>query len=113
MAALIVWLAGSLLSAPANRPVGNLPTDLNGRNVQFPSTSGATLRGWFLPGKKGAGAIVLMHGVRGSRLDMLDRARFLVHAGYSILLFDFQAHGESTGSHITFGQLESQDAKAA
>jgi fermentation-respiration switch protein FrsA (DUF1100 family) len=54
-----------------------------------------------------------MHGVRANRLSMLDRARFLSHADYSILLFDFQAHGESTGEHITFGYLESMDAQAA
>ena len=29
-----------------------------------------------------------------------------------VLLFDFQAHGESTGEHITFGYLE-RDAQAA
>ena len=54
-----------------------------------------------------------MHGVRANRLSMLDRARFLSHADYSVLLFDFQAHGESTGEHITFGYLESIDAQAA
>ena len=107
------WLAGSLLSAAANQPVGNLPSDLAGSSVQFSSGSGTTIHGWFIPGKKGAGAIILMHGVRGNRLNMLDRARFLSQAGYSILLFDFQAHGESTGEHITFGYLESMDAQAA
>ena len=54
-----------------------------------------------------------MHGVRASRLDMLDRARFLSNAGYSVLFFDFQAHGESAGTQITFGFLESRDAQAA
>lgn len=44
---------------------------------------------------------------------MLERARFLYQAGYSSLLFDFQAHGESAGEHITFGYLEQQDAWAA
>ncbi len=63
--------------------------------------------------RKGAGAIILMHGVRANRLSMLDRARFLSHAGYAVLLVDFQAHGESTGEHITFGYLESRDAQAA
>ena len=107
------WLAGSLLSATANQPVGNLPSDLAGSPVQFPSASGVTIHGWFIPGKKGVGAIILMHGVRANRLSMLDRARFLSHADYSVLLFDFQAHGESTGQHITFGYLESMDAQAA
>jgi uncharacterized protein len=41
------------------------------------------------------------------------RARFLRNAGYAVLLFDFQAHGESVGQHITFGYLESRDAQAA
>lgn len=107
------WLAGSILSAPATQPVGNLPYGLAGSPAQFPSASGATIHGWFIPGKKGVGAIILMHGVRANRLSMLDRARFLSQADYSVLLFDFQAHGESTGEHITFGYLESMDARAA
>ena len=101
------------MTTPANQSVGNLPPDLQGRNVQFASGSGADIRGWFTPGKRGAGAIVLMHGVRANRLSMLERARFLCRAGYSVLLFDFQAHGESTGQHITFGYQESKDAQAA
>jgi pimeloyl-ACP methyl ester carboxylesterase len=59
------------------------------------------------------GAVVLMHGVRANRLSMLDRARFLARAGFTVLLFDFQAHGESPGAHITFGYLESRDVRAA
>ena len=54
-----------------------------------------------------------MHGIRANRLQMIGPARFLFHAGYSVLLFDFQAHGESTGKHITAGYLESRDAAAA
>jgi fermentation-respiration switch protein FrsA (DUF1100 family) len=44
---------------------------------------------------------------------MVARAQFLNAAGYSVLLFDFQANGESPGSHVTFGRLESLDASAA
>jgi len=54
-----------------------------------------------------------MHGVRANRLSMVERARMFLGAGYSVLLFDFQAHGESPGKHITFGFLESLDAQAA
>src|SRR6185437_12808012 len=80
------WLAGNRLSAPSNQAVGNLPSDLSGTSVQFPSESGATIHGWFIPGKKGGGAIILMHGVRANRLSMLERARFLSRADYSVLL---------------------------
>ena len=54
-----------------------------------------------------------MHGVRSSRRSLVARARFLNRAGYSVLLFDFQAHGESPGEQITFGALEAGDARAA
>ncbi len=57
--------------------------------------------------------MILLHGVRANRSVMLSRARFLWQAGYSVLLIDFQAHGESPGEHITFGYLESRDARAA
>ncbi len=108
-----VWLAGSMLSAAVNQPVGKLPSDFNGRRVEFSSASGATIRGWLIDGRKESGVIILLHGVRANRLSMLERARFLSRAGYAVLLFDFQAHGESTGQYITFGYLESMDARAA
>lgn len=107
------WVAGGFLTTPANQPVGNLPSDLYGESVQFSSESGSTIHGWLIPGERQRGAVVLMHGVRGNRTSMLERARFLSHAGYTVLLFDFQAHGESPGKQITFGYLESRDARAA
>jgi fermentation-respiration switch protein FrsA (DUF1100 family) len=108
-----VWIAGGSLSKAAPARVGELPSDLTGRNVEFASESGSMIHGWFLPGRAGQGAVVLTHGVRANRLAMLGRARFLSRAGFAVLLFDFQAHGESHGSHITFGYLESRDAQAA
>lgn len=44
---------------------------------------------------------------------MVARAQWLSRHNYAVLLFDFQAHGESLGKHITFGFLESRDASAA
>jgi fermentation-respiration switch protein FrsA (DUF1100 family) len=44
---------------------------------------------------------------------MVQRARVLNDHGFAVLLFDFQAHGDSLGSHITFGRLEAMDAAAA
>ncbi len=109
----LIWLAGTALSHSVNRAIGDLPTDLSGHNVAFLSESGATIHGWFIEGHGSKSTVILMHGVRDSRLSMLDRARFLAAAGYAVLLFDFQAHGESKGESITFGHLESRDAQAA
>jgi fermentation-respiration switch protein FrsA (DUF1100 family) len=44
---------------------------------------------------------------------MIGRARFLAKAGYSVILVDLQAHGESDGDHITFGHLEARDVQAS
>ncbi|MBX7219279.1 MAG: lysophospholipase [Blastocatellia bacterium] len=107
------WIAGSLLYAPYRKVVGQLPPDLQGRSLTFDSQSGARLQGWFLPGKPKRGAVLLLHGVHATRLAVLNRARFLKQAGYAVLLFDFQAHGESSGDQITFGWRESQDAQTA
>lgn len=108
-----LWMLGSHLAAPAPHPVGQAPGFLHASPVSFPSDSGSTIRGWFVRGTPGRGGIVLAHPVRSNRLDMLDRAAFLQRAGHSLLLFDAQAQGESPGEHITFGYLESLDARAA
>jgi alpha-beta hydrolase superfamily lysophospholipase len=44
---------------------------------------------------------------------MVDRALFLRRAGYSVLLVDLQATGETKADHITFGWKESRDVLAA
>ena len=106
------WLAGSTLASPSPAAIGDPPPDLPASPVRISSGSGETLRGWFVPGIAGRGAVVLLHGVRATRLSMLARARFLHQDGFSVLLCDFQAHGESTGRHITFGYLESRDAQS-
>jgi fermentation-respiration switch protein FrsA (DUF1100 family) len=108
-----VIAVGLFLSAPARAILGAAPADIPVENVSIASASGATLRGWLVPGRPGVGAVVLMHGVHGNRLSMLRRARLFHAEGFAVLLFDFQAHGESTGTRITFGRREGQDAAAA
>src|SRR5262245_27454938 len=108
-----VWMAGGSLASPHRQPVGNIPADLNAQEIRFPSQSGSTISGWSAPKQNGKGTVILLHGIRSTRLSMVERARFLSHAGYGTLLIDLQAHGESTGQQITFGYLESRDTAAA
>lgn len=54
-----------------------------------------------------------MHGKDANRLAMMRRAEKFSSLGYSALVFDFQAHGESEGDRVTLGLLESMDATAA
>lgn len=108
-----MWLACGQLIAPIPHPSGQPPADLDAQSVAFASESGSTIRGWFCRGTAGQGAILLLHGVRANRLDMVSRAEFLHKLRYSVLLIDFQAEGESPGAKITFGYLESRDVVAA
>jgi uncharacterized protein len=89
------------------------PPDLPLDDVVLRSGSGSTLRGWFATGRAGGGAVLLLHGIGASRLDMVDRARFLRSAGFSVLLIDFRGHGESSAAEPTYGGLESRDADVA
>ncbi len=106
---------GVVLWAPARAAVGAPPADLPGavEDVRIPSASGAVLRGWHVAPPRARGAVVLLHGAWSDRASMLRRARLLADRGFAVLLFDFQAHGESPGRRITFGQLEALDAGAA
>jgi fermentation-respiration switch protein FrsA (DUF1100 family) len=107
------WCVTLLLTQPNRRTIGEPPADLHARAITFRSESGAALRGWYVEGVRGHGAVVLMHGVHADRRAMIGRARLLAQAGYAVLLFDFQAHGESEGEAITFGWRERLDAQAA
>ncbi len=108
-----VLVVGLLLAHPAQTRIGSPPPELGAETVEFRSSSGATLHGWLAPGRPGGGVVVLMHGVRGNRLAMVRRAQVLKQNGFGVLLFDFQAHGESVGRQITFGYLEGRDAASA
>jgi fermentation-respiration switch protein FrsA (DUF1100 family) len=101
------------VTSASHHAIGPAPAGLDAVEVAFPSRSGSQLRGWFVPGRPGKGAVLLLHGVHANRLAMLPRARFLHALGYAVLMPDFRAHGESSGNHTTFGALESRDANAA
>ena len=111
---MATWMVGSILSAPHQTAQISIPTKaISAKRIVFNSNNGNRLVGWLALGDEQHGGILLMHGVRSNKQQMLNRAIFLNQAGYSVLLFDFQAHGESIGEHITFGYRESKDAEAA
>jgi alpha-beta hydrolase superfamily lysophospholipase len=110
---LAVLGVGQLLSAPWHRKAMDPPPHLRAERVTIESLSGERLAAWlFVPASPRA-AVVVLHGVRASRTDMLERAELLWRHGFAALTPDLQAHGESTGTHITYGQLESRDVESS
>ncbi len=108
-----VLAAGELLSAAVPHAIGDAPPDLGARTVRLPMDAGASVAGWYAPGQRGQGAVLLLHGVHADRRAMLERARFLKRAGFAVLLIDLPSHGESSGERITFGWREAEGVKAA
>lgn len=108
-----VGTAGYFLTKPAARTIGPAPADLRAESVRIAVPAGRFVAGWLVRGTPGRGAVLLLHGVRSDRRQMLARARFLHVAGHSVLLVDLPAHGESTGERITFGAREAEGAAAA
>ncbi|AGB04306.1 alpha/beta hydrolase family protein [Aciduliprofundum sp. MAR08-339] len=83
-------------------------------DVELRTSDGLKLKGWFIKG--GERCVVLLHGYSVSRWDkvyMRPMMEELWKSGYSVLTFDFRAHGESQGKHTTIGDREFEDVVTA
>ena len=104
---------GWQLSRPVPARIGAAPPELHADAIEFSSDSGSMIHAWVSRVDAHKGVILLLPGIRSNRLSMIERALFLRAAGYSTLLMDFQAAGESPGDAITFGWRERLDVTAA
>lgn len=87
---------------------------LDFRWVQFPSTDGISLKGWYIPaGGEALGTIVYSHGHNRTRVEMLPEAVFAHGLGYNGLLFDLRHQGQSSGDITTVGYYEGRDILGA
>jgi len=82
------------------------------QDVVLTTSDGERLAAWYLPSKNGA-AVVLAHGHGENRAQMLPEAHVLASRGFGLLLFDWRAHGESSGRLSTRGDRERYDLAAA
>ena len=105
------WMGGQLV-APQPALIGPAPDDLYAETVVIPGQAGST-HGWWISGDADKASILLLHGIRANRTAMLGRARLLARHGYSVMLIDLQAHGESPGEAITLGLRESAGVQLA
>jgi dipeptidyl aminopeptidase/acylaminoacyl peptidase len=84
--------------------------------ISFVSEDGLPLKGWLVkpphPRAKSS-AIIICHGVGANKSDFTELAASLARRGYFVLLFDFRAHGESSGSRTSLGYHEQKDVLAA
>jgi pimeloyl-ACP methyl ester carboxylesterase len=80
------------------------------RDVAITSADGLALKGWMVtPPHSNDETVLLLHGLGDNRLGMTGYAQFLLAHGFTVLLPDARAHGNSGGSLATFGLLEGKD----
>jgi uncharacterized protein len=71
---------------------------------------GVVLRGWKVRAAHPNGDwVLLLHGRSQNRLSMIRYAEFLLGSGYSVVMMDARAHGESGGMIATYGHVERYD----
>ena len=77
------------------------------------ATDGVTLKGWIVrPASENGRWVLLYHGVADNRTGVLGYAEFLLRHGYSVVMMDSRAHGESGGDMCTYGWKEKYDTVA-
>jgi len=120
---IVAWLvapigrAFELVAGHSSDPLA--PRDLVVEEVRFkngpnaPTNADVDLAGWTIHSVHGAPAVVLVHGFKSSRQEMLPWARFIHDAGYNVLLFDTRGCGRSGGTIVGLGATEPRDISLA
>jgi pimeloyl-ACP methyl ester carboxylesterase len=81
--------------------------------ISFSAADGVRLKGWLLHGIAGRPPVILCHDLGENKNALLNIAIALNKAGFSVLAFDFRAHGASGGTCSTLGIEESRDVTGA
>ena len=98
------------------RAVETITTDSffgTAETLEFSEPDGRSHSAWFFPGLRGAPVIVLCHGYRSSRSEVMTLATSFQQHRYNVLVFNFAGHGESPVSYTTLGNRESGELLAA
>jgi uncharacterized protein len=99
---------------PARTPTSFDLTVMMGHptTFSFALPDGTMREGWFFPGLRGAPTIVVAHGYREQRADVLTLVTALQEQQFNAFLFDFTGHGTSPGV-TTLGYKETEELRSA
>ena len=109
--ALLVLLPLALAYVVTHTARAEVPTAALGtayEDVEFTTSDGLRLKGWYIPSKNRA-AVIAFPGRSGPQ----KQARMLARHGYGVLLFDRRGEGESDGEPNVFGWQGARDLHAA
>jgi alpha-beta hydrolase superfamily lysophospholipase len=108
------YLIARWLTKPTRVRIRQTPSDqgLAWEPFECQTQDGYRLRGWVVTPPQPRATILLFHGIRQTRMNLLSRLAFLVPAGYRCVAIDHRAHGESDGRRSSFGYHEQHDVRA-
>ncbi len=110
------YTASSKIVHPVKRANTRTPADLGmpyEDNVVYSGENGVPINSWFIPGNNRA-AIIVLHGYGANKASILEIAEFLWRkGGFSLLVPDMRASGDSGGDFITAGYYERDDVQQA
>ena len=118
--ALITLLPAGLVIGPKpawTKPIATARRfGLSPQTVSFQSADGIPLKAWWerawsVPVPKAT--VILVHGSQSNKTGMAYTGARLLARGFSVLLLDLRAHGESGGTYSTFDYKEALDVEAA
>lgn len=81
--------------------------------VELKTATGISIEGWCNTDTLLKGTVILFHGVSSNKGMILDEANEFRRMGYNVMLVDFRAHGNSSGSATAMGIRESEEVKLA
>ena len=82
-----------------------------GKFISFQSFDDLTLNAFlrFAATENAKGTVLLLHGIRSSKEHYAELSEQLAARGYNAVAVDLRAHGQSEGTHCTFGVKEKKD----
>jgi fermentation-respiration switch protein FrsA (DUF1100 family) len=109
---VVLWMTSPRRKSPVATPAS---VGLEYREVELLSTDGVSLSAWWVPAEGSSLAAVLVPGWGGYKFDehLLQTIPVYHGAGYSVLMLDLRAQGESDGARRTLGYREVRDVRGA
>ena len=87
--------------------------DLTGYSFNVTTADNIDINSYVVPNSASKANVIILHGMHGmDATSLFDYAKFIYDAGYTPIIVDMRAHGNSTGESLSFGYNEPLDVIA-
>ncbi|HEX2609079.1 MAG TPA: alpha/beta fold hydrolase [Flavisolibacter sp.] len=83
------------------------------QTIRFKTDDSLSIDGWYGSADQAKGCVIFLHGYTADKSVLLPEATRIRQLGYSVLLIDLRAHGNSQGRFTSFGIKETDELQKA